>query len=101
MSHETTLKQLGITRAEVEGAWHCANIGAAPEKYQFCTNTAPARGSAEAANPTEGGFIGGVTKSLRRAWFEIGGNPKSVKGLWAKKAPVANAGAFVFASEVP
>jgi hypothetical protein len=50
--------------AEIEGTWHGANIGGAPEKYQFCSNTAPARGSAEAANPTEGGFIGGVTKSL-------------------------------------
>jgi hypothetical protein len=45
--------------AEVEGAWHGAKIGAAPEKYQFSTNTAPARGSAEAASPTEGGLLVG------------------------------------------
>jgi hypothetical protein len=54
--------------AEVEGAWHGAKIGAAPEKYQFNVKNGPGVGSAEAAYyPTEGGFIGGVTKSLRRA----------------------------------
>jgi hypothetical protein len=50
--------------AEIEGPWHVEKIGAAPEKYQSSIMTAaPARGSAEAAYPTEGGYIGGVTKA--------------------------------------
>jgi hypothetical protein len=58
--------------AELKRFKHPAKITAAPEKYQFCSNTAPARGSAEAANPTEGGLLVGEPK-LRRVEFEIGG----------------------------
>jgi len=35
----------------------CPRLGAASEKYQSRTKTPPAWGSAEAANPTEGGYI--------------------------------------------
>jgi hypothetical protein len=43
--------------AELKCLKHVGKVGAALEKYQSCMKTAPARGSAEAANPTEGGYI--------------------------------------------
>ena len=41
--------------AEAKCNGHIEKISAASEKYQSCMKTAPARGSAEAADPTERG----------------------------------------------